>query len=395
MIETDMPENNSKKIRLLIIHPALAPYRLHLFNALGDRCHLRLLFLLRNLLDQKFDQSVLVSQLKPEHGYLTRGIILLKRTFRFGIGAEIARFQPDVVVTTEFSPATISVAIHRLYGKKSYKHIVWTDDDPESIHSDTIARRLLRRLLLPRLDGLVCIAEETASLYRSRFDATMPMGIVPILHEESIFREAVIRATPVARELVEVYRLEGKRILLFVGRLATEKRIDRLLQAFSQIHDLFADVCMVLVGDGPQREWLQELAKELGVEDRVIFTGRVEGAPLYAWYRLGGLFVLPSDLERFGAVVNEALLAGIPVVCSNKAGARVLIQDGANGTVVDVSEPAKLKSAINEWLVRTPPFTIEHLAQLPPSLMITPFQNSVDGFLSVLREVSLQKSGSV
>lgn len=372
------------KPRVLIIHPALPPYRLHLFNAIGERYHVRLIFLLRNLVSQKFDQETLVAQLKPEYGYLTRGINIMRRMFRFGVGTEIVRFQPDVVVTTEFSPVTITVAIHRLLRKNSYKHIVWVDDNPESINRDSLVRRLIRRLLLPRLDGLVCLSEEAVTLYRARFGVTKPIGISPILHKESIFREAMIQATPLAQEIVEKHWLLGKRVLLFVGRLAPEKRVDRLLHAFCYLQNLLTDVCLVLVGDGPQREYLQDLAGELGVAERVIFAGRVEGYPLYAWYRLGGVFALASEFEPFGAVVNEALLAGMPVVCSNKAGARVLIHGGGNGMVVDASDSVRLKSAIYEWLQRAAPVTMERLEQLPPSLMVSSFQNSVEGFLSVV-----------
>ncbi len=385
-----MPNASTEKSRLLIIHPALPPYRLHLFNALAERCHLKLIFLRQNLLNQKFDQATLVAQLTADHVYLTRGITLLKRTLRFGIRAEIARFKPDVVVTHEFSPVTVAVAIQRLFRNNSFRHVVWTDDNPESISCDTLVRRLLRRFIFPRIDGLICLNQEAVLLYQSRFNAMLPLGICPILHEETIFCDSIARAKPAARKLIGIHQLEGKRILLFVGRLVTEKRIDRLLHAFSQLYDSFADICMVLVGDGPQRERLQELAEELGVADHVIFAGRVEGEQLYAWYCLGGLFVLASEFERFGAVVNEALLSGMPVVCSNKAGASALIQEGVNGTVVDASNSTELRSAILNFLQRIAPLSISDLAQSRPSLMTTSFNKSVDGFLSAVN-ISLKK----
>ena len=379
-----MANANSKIVRLLIIHPALPPYRLHLFNALANRCQLKLLFLLKNLLDQKYEQEKLVSQLKAEHGYLTRGFVLLKRTFRYGISDSIKRINPDAVVTTEFSPATIAVAINRFYKKKPYKHIVWTDDNPESIHRDTFVRRFLRKVLLPRIDGLICLSQESASLYQSRFGFTKKIGISPILHDESIFRESIIHSCPLARELIKTHSLENKRILLFVGRLAKEKRVDRLLRAFALLRNQLPETCVVLVGDGPLRGYLQGLSSELGLGDRVIFPGHVEGTQLYAWYRLGGVFAIASEFEPFGAVVNEALLAGMPVVCSNKAGARVLIKEGLNGSVVDSSDSAQLKLAIKYWLQRTNPLSLDLLKEFPPSLMVTSFQKSVEGVLSVV-----------
>ena len=369
---------------MLIIHPALAPYRLDLLNVLAQRCELQLVFLRNNLLSQKFDQAVLVKQLKANHVYLNQGFTILTRTFRFGISREISRFHPNIVITQEFSPATLSVILFSLLRNKTFRHILWTDDNPESIHIDTKVRRMLRQLVLPNVDGLVCLSEEAAALYRTKYGAMVPIGISPIIHKETVFRDALLRATPIALKLIEEYRLEDKRILLFVGRLAQEKRIDRLFLAFSRLHDAFIDACLVLVGHGPQREPLQKLAQALGIADRVIFVGRAEGASLYAWYRFGGMFVLASEFERFGAVVNEALLAGMPVICTDKAGAHVLIHEGVNGSVVDAADSTSLQSAMHDWLTRTPPLTVSSLDRLRPSLMTTTFQDAVEGFLSVI-----------
>lgn len=371
---------------MLIIHPTLAPYRLNFFNALAERCRLRLVLLIRSHPRQNFEQILLEKQLKAEYAHLDRGISVMGRIFRFGIGQEIRQFRPDVVVTQEFSPASLTVALYRSLRENSFRHIVWTDDNPESAKSDTIFRRLMRRVLLPRINALICLHIETARLYQNQFRANIPIGISAILHNEPDFRSALTNITPAAKALALKYDLEGKRILLFVGRLASEKRVERLIAAFNRILDAFPDSCLVLVGDGPQRAHLQKVAQELGIGEFVIFTGRAVGESLYSWYRLGELFVLPSEFEPFGAVVNEALLAGIPVVCSNKAGARVLVEDGMNGTVVDASDPTKLESALYSWLQRTPPLNIEQLEHQRPSLMRTSFHNSLEGFFSVMND---------
>ena len=79
---------------------------------------------------------------------------------------------------------------------------------------------------------------------------------------------------------------------------------------------------------------LEDIVNELGLANNVLFTGKVEGLELLSWYFLAGLFVLPSMHEPFGAVVNEALIAGCSVLCSEKAGARTLI-NRSNGAVFD------------------------------------------------------------
>jgi glycosyltransferase involved in cell wall biosynthesis len=90
----------------------------------------------------------------------------------------------------------------------------------------------------------------------------------------------------------------------------------------------------------------------------------VEGSELYAWFNCGTLFVLASEFEPWGAVVNEVLVAGLPVVCSDKAGAKELIEPGINGEVINPNEPKVLSLAIQNWLKQCPPILPEHFSQL-------------------------------
>lgn len=82
---------------------------------------------------------------------------------------------------------------------------------------------------------------------------------------------------------------------------------------------------MIIVGDGDLRSDLSEYVKKLNLEKKIIFTGRQEGELLYSWYVIAQIFILPSTNERFGAVVNEALIGGCFTLCSSYAGASSLI----------------------------------------------------------------------
>ncbi|MCR4309329.1 MAG: glycosyltransferase [Deltaproteobacteria bacterium] len=355
---------------------------------------MKLIFLRKNLLSQKFDQERLRSELKADHSYLTSGITFMKRMIRFGVWREIRRFRPDIVVTQEFSDTTLTVVTNRWASKTSFRHVVWTDDNPESVLSDKPVRRFLRQYVLPRIDGLIVLSKETAEHYRMRYGVKVPIGVSPIVHDEEYFKNKLTQSMEISRSYAATHGLVGKRVILFVGRLAPEKRVDRLVEAFAVLQASIPDAMLVLVGEGPERGRLQALAKSSGIIKKTIFTGRLEGESLLAWYLLGGLFVLASQFETFGAVVNEALLAGMPVVCSDRAGARVLIQDGVNGTVVNASDQIKLQSAIHAWLLRTAPLATSSLVKPRPSLMLTTFQEAVDGFVSLLQAVMQDADGT-
>lgn len=125
-----------------------------------------------------------------------------------------------------------------------------------------------------------------------------------------------------------------------VGRLVPEKGFDVMLRALIELPG--AD--LVLVGEGPARSSLERLSRDLGLDGRVTFTGRVE-PPWTSRWRFDVLAV-PSRIEGFGLVAVEALLAGIPVVGSRVGGLCEVLTDGRTGLLVPVDDPTALASAL-------------------------------------------------
>jgi glycosyltransferase involved in cell wall biosynthesis len=189
-------------------------------------------------------------------------------------------------------------------------------------------------------------------------------------------------ALPVSASLATSHNLVGRKVLLYVGRLAKVKRVDRLLHAFLSISTTFADATLVIVGDGPERESLQRIVSAAGVSERVRFVGHCEGPSLFGWFNLGTLFALTSEFEPWGAVINEALISGIPVICSDVAGASELISEGENGAVINAGHRNELIRALSTWLERTGPLDMNQLRELRASLMTTSFNEAVTGFLA-------------
>jgi len=124
--------------------------------------------------------------------------------------------------------------------------------------------------------------------------------------------------------LVAKYGLQGQRVLLFVGRMAGNKRIDLLVQALAQVKMEIANTKLLLVGDNHSApayiavaRQAKELAARLGIAaEDVIFTGQVEELPKY--YHLADIFVTASEHEGFGVPIIEAMASGVPVIaCLN------------------------------------------------------------------------------
>jgi glycosyltransferase involved in cell wall biosynthesis len=139
----------------------------------------------------------------------------------------------------------------------------------------------------------------------------------------------------------------GITMLGAVGRCAPEKGFDLLLRALVELPHCH----LTIVGEGAERNTLATSARELGISDRVRFTGWVD--PPWPAHLAFDIVVVPSRSEGFGLVVVEALLAGMPVIGTRVGGLPDLIDDGVNGVLVDPEDPEALVQAI-DGLVREP-----------------------------------------
>lgn len=143
------------------------------------------------------------------------------------------------------------------------------------------------------------------------------------------------------------YQLGGKCILLTVNFLHPRKRIDLFLRAIQIIRDHISNTAAFIVGSGPEEEHLHSLARELELEDAVIFTGFVPDGELAAYYALANLYVHTGKLESFGLSVLEASAAGVPVVSVDEGGPREIIVDGETGLLVEANADAIAQGVIS------------------------------------------------
>jgi 1,2-diacylglycerol 3-alpha-glucosyltransferase len=121
-----------------------------------------------------------------------------------------------------------------------------------------------------------------------------------------------------------------KPVLLYVGRLDKEKRIDTILRALPDILRAVG-VHFVVAGIGIERHGLEELAGELGIQDAVTFTGFIPDEDLPNIYRIADLFIIAGIAELQSIVTMEAMASGLPVVAVNAMALPELVHDGENG----------------------------------------------------------------
>ncbi|MEV4759158.1 glycosyltransferase family 4 protein [Micromonospora sp. NPDC049559] len=145
------------------------------------------------------------------------------------------------------------------------------------------------------------------------------------------------------------YGLADRPVVVCVSRLVPRKGQDALIRALPELRRRVPDAALLVVGTGPYRATLEKLARRVGVERDVVFTGPVPGAELPAHYAAGDVYAMPCrtrrrglDVEGLGIVYLEASACGLPVVAGDSGGAPDAVREGETGYVVDGRDLARL-----------------------------------------------------
>jgi glycosyltransferase involved in cell wall biosynthesis len=121
-----------------------------------------------------------------------------------------------------------------------------------------------------------------------------------------------------------MFHPRGK-LVLFLGRMTSQKGPEHFLAAAKKVCDLFTDVKFVMAGDGEQRVAMEELADDLGISDKVMFTGFLSKPEVETLFQTADVYVMPSVSEPFGIVSLEALRSDVPVIISRQSGVAELL----------------------------------------------------------------------
>lgn len=148
------------------------------------------------------------------------------------------------------------------------------------------------------------------------------------------------------------YRIpQGKvRKIVYTGRLSAEKGLPVLFDSIAQLKTRKYDIEVNLLGDGEDREFLEQMAKEQGIDDVVSFAGFVDQVTLAETLRSSDVFVLPSFAEGIPVALMEAMAIGIPVIATYVGGVAELVIDQQTGQVVSPSDSAGLANAIARYI---------------------------------------------
>ena len=142
-------------------------------------------------------------------------------------------------------------------------------------------------------------------------------------------------------------------VVLSVSNLVNRKNVDVIIQAFAKVLTAAPLTRLRIVGDGPQRAALDNLARALGVRESITFTGSIPHATVHEEYRRADVFVNASAAEGFSTTCLEALASGLPVLSTKVGGFADVVEDHRNGYLIDRADSAELAAKLL-WLVENP-----------------------------------------
>ena len=201
-------------------------------------------------------------------------------------------------------------------------------------------------------------------------------------------RSPVVAPMPVSTELFEPDGTNPRDGILFVGRLNSQKGLDRLMRALAGMK---TKATLTVVGQGPARESLGALAEELGVADRVRWQGEVKQGELPKFYQRARVLAVPSLDEGLGLVAVEAALCETPVVGFRSGGTPDVVRDGSTGVLVEPGNVGALAAALDDLLTNEPRATsmgqsgrLYALANFAPESAaqkyLSIYQQAIDGY---------------
>mgnify|MGYP001015490953 CR=1 FL=1 len=184
---------------------------------------------------------------------------------------------------------------------------------------------------------VIAPTKKTEDLLQS-YGVTTPISVIPTGIDTSHFSRENFSTEEILALRHALGLEKDTPVVLSLGRVAKEKSIDTVLKAMPALLEKLPNAKMIIVGEGPEKENLGVLAKNLGIEEHIIFTGGRPWAEIGKYYQLGDVFCSASVSETQGLTFAEAMAAGIPVIAKDDPCIQNIIDHRKTGLLFEVAE---------------------------------------------------------
>jgi len=333
--------------KVLLITNIPTPYRIPLFNELHEQLKekglkLKVIFGALGYPHRKWNVEISLCkfdcEVSPSRRLILSGPEKVMFTYR-GLLKNIKREKPRVIITNAFSIATTKLWLISWF--RNVRYIIWSGAIERRRKPDSQIRRTHRKLLMKRAAGFIAYGKK-AREYLVGLGARpkkIEIGINTV--DTDYFNKEVNKI----RDALE--KNNSKKIIIYVGHLTRGKRLDLLFHVIKILAKKRNDFIVKIIGDGPEKTNLINLAKKLEIVEFISIEGFKQKEEIVKYYAEADCFLFPSEYDVWGLVLVEAMAAGLPCIASVHAGAtHDLILNGVTGFAMDFENPGEIVKKI-------------------------------------------------
>jgi len=257
------------------------------------------------------------------------------------IAAQLAQDQQfDVIHAHDWMTYPAGIAVAAMSNKPLVVHLHSSEFDRSGEHVNQMVYDIEREGM-ERADKVIAVSYFTRNIVISRYGISGDK--VEVVHN------GIQRNGGMNKALAEVGIDKDEKIILFLGRITMQKGPEYFLAAAKKVLDVMDNVKFVIAGTGDMMQRTVEMAAELGIGQKVLFTGFLRGDDVQKIYRMADLFVMPSVSEPFGLVPLEALENDVPVIISRQSGVSEILMHALKVDFWDVNEIANKIIAVLKY----------------------------------------------
>lgn len=206
-----------------------------------------------------------------------------------------------------------------------------------SPHRNFFFKRVVK-FILNRADDVVAQSSNTRNNTITYYNPVKEIAVIPLAFHPPVIPKVKKKDLPFNEKDFNI---------VTIGRLVKRKAMDVLIQSLAGIS--VKGIRLHILGDGPEGEYLKNLAEELNVSDKVNFAGYVDDDAKYVYLSNSRLFALTSLHEGFGIVYMEAMYCGLPIVCANNGGQVDFLEHEQNALLIDVGDISACRTSITRF----------------------------------------------
>lgn len=330
-------------IKIALIHNQPSPYRLPFFEEISKSHDLEVLFFQDPESKGRNWENKVAKKYTFKHRYFNSITInLFGKTIFFTpeLYKKLLIEDFNIIIASDDFPSIFTLFFSFMIAKvKRSKYGIWTALYPnQHIISGKNILNIIYKLVLhsyrlfiyPFSDFILCYTKNATSLIRSINANTFQLV--------QAYPRELVQHTSVCRNIHN-----PNKNILYVGRLIRRKNIGFLIESFMKTSS--KNWNLILIGDGPDKKRLQQLARD---DNRIYFTGFLSGYKKYQYFQNAAVLVLVSDKDSWGLVVNEAMMFGLPVILSENVEAKEMVN--GNGFVIRQNSEKQLIEAFHQIL---------------------------------------------